>query len=98
MVKAANEKIFCARNVPLLHFISQEVPSWNILVNLNSRRVKRDCAHKSKDKYMVVEIFIPVSETCKINRKREKKLIITHLDYKFFLSFIGNKNWGLTLK
>lgn len=48
VVKAANEKAFCSRNVPLLHFISQEVPPWN--VNPNSRRVKIDLAYKGKDK------------------------------------------------
>lgn len=40
VVKAANEKTFCARNALLLYFISEEVPPWN--VNPNSRRVKTD--------------------------------------------------------
>lgn len=34
VVKAANEKTFCAGNVPLFHFISQVVPPRN--ANLNS--------------------------------------------------------------
>lgn len=72
VVKAANEKAFCVRNVPLLNFISQEVPSWN--VNPNSRRAKTDRAHKGKDKQMVVEIFIPVSDpSAKANNKGKKK-------------------------
>lgn len=70
VVKAPNEKTFCARNVLLSHFISQAVPSWNL--KPNSRRVKTDCTHKGKDKLMAVKIFISVSETsAKANRKQK---------------------------
>lgn len=57
VVRAANKKTFCARNVPLLHFISQEVPPWN--VNPNSKKVKTDLAYMCKEKQTVVKIFIP---------------------------------------
>lgn len=70
VAKGANEKTFCARNAPPLHFISQEVPPWN--ANPNSRRVKTDLAHNSRNKWMVVKIFIPVSEPfAKTNRKKK---------------------------
>lgn len=97
VVKAANEKTFCAKNVPLLHFISQEVPPWN--VNPNSKRVDTDHAHRTKtSRWLWKSLFQCLNLLLKQTGKRKKNLIITHLGYKFFLPFIENKNWKKNFK